>query len=64
MAMGFMSLVEGVKLSMLSSPTDMTTDTAESVLTLFIDSIMRLARLQGSQQSSDQDPKQVTAAPT
>ena len=61
MAMGFMSLVEGVKLSMLSSPTDMTTDTAESVLTLFIDAIMKLARLEGSQQSSDQHPKQVSA---
>lgn len=48
MAMGFMALVEGVKLSMLSSPTDMTSDTAESVLTLFIDAIMKLARLQGA----------------
>jgi AcrR family transcriptional regulator len=45
MAMGFMALVEGVKLSMLSSPSDMTADTAESVLTLFIDAIMKLARL-------------------
>ncbi len=47
MAMGFMSLVEGVRLFMLSSPMDMTPDTAESVLTLFVDSIMQLARLQG-----------------
>ena len=54
MAMGFMALVEGVKLSMLSSPTDMTSDTAESVLTLFIDAIMRLARLQGAQQGIEQ----------
>lgn len=47
MAMGFMSLVEGVKLSMLSSPTDMTPEAAESVLTLFVDSIMQLARIKG-----------------
>jgi len=48
MAMGFMSLVEGVKLSMLSSTADMTAESAESVLTLFLDSIMQLARLRGS----------------
>ncbi len=47
MAMGFMSLLEGVKLSMLSSPTDMTPEIAESVLTLFVDSIMQVARFQG-----------------
>ena len=52
MAMGFMSLVEGVKLSMLSSPTDMTTEAAESVLTLFVDSIMQIARLQGAKSES------------
>jgi AcrR family transcriptional regulator len=46
MAMGFMSLVEGVKLIMLSSPQEMTPPMAETVLTLFIDSIMQLARLQ------------------
>jgi len=50
-AMGFMSLVEGVKLSMLSSPTDMTADTAESVLRLFVDSFMQLARLHGAGQA-------------
>ncbi len=48
MAMGFMSLFEGVKLSMLSSPDDMTADNAESILTLFIESVMRLARLSKS----------------
>lgn len=48
MAMGFMSLFEGVQLSMLSSPADMTADNAESVLSLFVESIMQLARLQGS----------------
>lgn len=45
MAMGFMSLVEGVKLFMLSSPLDMKPEVAESVLTFFVDSIMELARL-------------------
>jgi hypothetical protein len=35
------ALVEGVKLSMLSSPTDMTPGRADSVSTLFIDSIMQ-----------------------
>jgi AcrR family transcriptional regulator len=48
MAMGFMALVEGVKLSMLSSPADMTAATAESILTTFIDAIMKMARLQGA----------------
>ncbi|GGP27908.1 TetR/AcrR family transcriptional regulator [Silvimonas amylolytica] len=43
MAMGFMSLVEGVKLFMLSSPNDMNMDEAETILTLFVDSIMELA---------------------
>jgi hypothetical protein len=33
---------------MLSSPTDMTPGTAESVLTLFIDSIMHAARVHGT----------------
>jgi len=48
MAMGFMSLCEGVALSMLSSPTDITPEAAEAVLTLFVDSIMQMARLQGA----------------
>jgi hypothetical protein len=47
-ATGLMALVEGVKLSMLSSPTDMPAGTAESVLTLFIDSIMYAARVHGT----------------
>jgi AcrR family transcriptional regulator len=46
LALGFMALVEGMKLSMLSSPGDMPAGTVESVLSLFIDSIMRVARLQ------------------
>jgi AcrR family transcriptional regulator len=40
-AMGVNSLFEGVKLSMLSSPGDMTSEDAESVLTLFVNSLMR-----------------------
>lgn len=48
MAMGFMSLVEGVRLFAMSSPNDMTPDVAESILTLFIDSLMQLARLQSA----------------
>ena len=46
-AMGFNSLFEGVKLNMLSSPGRMTSQDAESVLTLFIDSLMH-ARSCGS----------------
>jgi BetI-type transcriptional repressor, C-terminal len=49
MAMGFMSLVEGVKLFRLLSPRDMTVEAAESILTLFIDALIRLARLRASQ---------------
>ena len=50
LAMGFMSLFEGVKLSMLSSPADMTADAAEAVLAVFLDSIIQVARQQGPQQ--------------
>lgn len=46
LAMGFMALVEGMKLSMLSSPSDMPAGTAESVLAAFVDSIMQTARSQ------------------
>jgi AcrR family transcriptional regulator len=46
MAMGFISLAEGVKLYMMSSPAEMTGPIAESLLTVFVDSIMRLARLE------------------
>ena len=44
MAMGFMSLAEGVRLFMMSSPSEMTSPTAESILSLFAESIMRGAR--------------------
>jgi AcrR family transcriptional regulator len=51
-AMGFNSLFEGVKLNMLCSPGGMTSEDAESVLTLFIDSLMHVARLQGKEINS------------
>jgi len=51
MAMGFMSLAEGVRLFMLSSPSEMTPPTAEALLSLFVDSIMNGAR-QSSQRPS------------
>jgi AcrR family transcriptional regulator len=51
MAMGFMSLAEGVQLFMMSSPTEMTPATAESLLTLFVDSIMKVARLEADSAS-------------
>ncbi len=44
MAMGFMSLAEGVRLFMMSSPMEMTAPTAESLLALFVESIMNAAR--------------------
>jgi AcrR family transcriptional regulator len=43
-AMGVNSLFEGVKLTMLSSPGDMTSEDAESVLTLFVNSLLPAAR--------------------
>jgi AcrR family transcriptional regulator len=53
LAMGFMALVEGMKLSALSSPSEIPDSTAEAVLTLFIDSMMRMARLQGARSPAD-----------
>lgn len=47
MAMGFMSLVEGVTLFMLSTPQDMNASQAESILSLFVDSLMELAVIKG-----------------
>jgi AcrR family transcriptional regulator len=43
MAMAFMSLAEGVKLEMLSSPNDVTQPVAESLLSLFADAVMQVA---------------------
>jgi AcrR family transcriptional regulator len=51
LAMGFMSLAEGVKLFMMSSPSEMTPPTAEALLSLFVDSIMKVARLEADSTS-------------
>jgi AcrR family transcriptional regulator len=46
MAMGFVSLMEGVKLTMLSSPNDVTSENAKTVLSIFIDSAFANPRSQ------------------
>jgi AcrR family transcriptional regulator len=48
MAMGFMSLVEGVKLFAISSPGEMTPEVAETTLAMFIESVMQQAREQAA----------------
>ena len=48
MAMGFMSLVEGVKLFSASDPGELPPPAAEAVLAMFVDSIMQLARLRSA----------------
>jgi AcrR family transcriptional regulator len=48
MAMGFMSLVEGVKLFSISSPAEMTAEVAETTLAMFIESVMQQARGQAA----------------
>jgi AcrR family transcriptional regulator len=53
MAMGFMSMAEGVKLYMMSSPAEMTSPIAESLLTLFANSIMGMAILGQTRQEAD-----------
>ena len=45
-SLGFDSLFDGVKLNMLCSPGRLTAGDAESVLTLFVDSLMHVAYLQ------------------
>jgi len=52
LAMGFMSLLEGVKLFRLSSPQEMTDEAAESILMLFVDALIRLARLRAAEGAS------------
>ncbi|GAB7125877.1 TetR/AcrR family transcriptional regulator [Silvimonas sp. JCM 19000] len=49
LAMGFMSLMEGVKLFMLSSPLEMRAEHAEAALAAFMDSITELATLKSVQ---------------
>jgi AcrR family transcriptional regulator len=46
MAMGFMSLIEGVKLFAISSPGEMTPEVAETTLAMFLESVMQQARVQ------------------
>jgi len=41
MAMGFVSLIEGVKLTMMAAPGDITPADAEAVLSLFLDILVR-----------------------
>jgi AcrR family transcriptional regulator len=53
LAMVFMALAEGMKLSLLSGPGEMPAGTAESVLTLFIDSIMRSVQVQSAGHCAD-----------
>ena len=53
MAMGFMSMAEGVKLYMMSSPAEMTSPIAESLLTLFANSIMGMAILGQTRREAD-----------
>ena len=43
MAMGFVSVIEGVKLTMLSAPEDISREGAESVLALFLDAVIQHA---------------------
>jgi AcrR family transcriptional regulator len=45
MAMGFMSLVQGVRLFRLSSPHEMAPEAAESILTLFIEAVISVGKL-------------------
>jgi hypothetical protein len=53
MAMGFMSMAEGVKLYMMSSPAEMTSPIAESLLTLFANSIMGMAIMEQGRREAD-----------
>jgi len=48
-----MSPAEGMKLYMMSSPAEITGPIAESLLTVFVDSIMRLARLEADSGKRD-----------
>jgi AcrR family transcriptional regulator len=41
MAMGFVSLIEGVKLTMLAAPDDISPADAEALLSLFLDTVIR-----------------------
>jgi AcrR family transcriptional regulator len=73
MALGFMSLAEGVKLSMLSNPADMSSTDATSVMTLFAQAIMQAAKARrevakqdalhtGSASKGEPQPRRAAAA--
>ena len=49
MPMGFMSLVEGVRLFRLSSPQEMAPEAAESILALFIEAVIGVGKLRAAQ---------------
>jgi AcrR family transcriptional regulator len=51
-AMGLNSLFEGVKLNMLSSPTGLTSEDAQSVLTLFVESLIQVRPTPGSKRAA------------
>jgi AcrR family transcriptional regulator len=48
MAMGFMSLVEGVRLFRLSSPQEMAPEAAESILALFLEAVISVGKLRAA----------------
>ena len=50
MAMGFVSLIEGVKLTMLAAPDDITPTSAEAVLSVFLDAVLKHAVLRDAAQ--------------
>jgi len=50
MAMGFVSLIEGVKLTMLAAPDDITPTNAEAVLSVFLDAVLKHAVLRDAAQ--------------
>ena len=63
-AMGVNSLLEGVKLNMLSSPGGVTSEEAESVLKLFVESLMHVASLQKATESTSRKlPLKASPAP-
>jgi AcrR family transcriptional regulator len=61
MAMGFMSMCEGVKLFCISSPNEMTPEAAETTLTMFFDSIMYRGRTQTAS-TAGRSPTEVATA--
>ena len=50
MAMGFVSLIEGVKLTMLAAPNDITPTSAEAVLSVFLEAVLKQSVLQDAAQ--------------